>query len=105
MGAEHGADFKAAELISRLSEDDIYTYWNLVEAADRAELQAFVNFNVFEAKNIKDIEVNPNIVDGVWVRRWKKGPKTDMSVEFNGTHWFVKSRLCGSGFLDRQNTA
>ena len=37
---------------------------------------------------------NGNLIDAVWVRRWKYDPKLGRKV--------IKSRLCGRGFLDKQ---
>ena len=51
-----------------LTEQDITQYWPLVEAADKVEIQSFVDFKVFKA-----VPYNPsshrNVVDAIWVRR------------------------------------
>ena len=69
----------------------MYEHWPLVEEADYEEITAFVGFDCFQCTHINQAESN-NIVDGTWVRKWKKV----------GNSWIIKSRLCGRGFLDHQ---
>jgi len=75
-----------------LSEADIAKYWHLVDAADRAEIDQFVDYQVFKARKWDDTV--HNVIDGVWVRRWKDKAKL-----------ILKCRLCGRGFLDSQKSA
>ena len=67
-----------------------------VNEADRKELAAFAHFKTCIARGRQDIE-STNVIDCVWVRRWKATKLPDGS-----TRWDVKSRLCGRGFLDKQ---
>ena len=74
-----------------LTQADVeYYFHSHVEAADRAELQSFVNEKVFKLIYADQADQRP--IDAVWVRRWKLS---------NGV-WIVKSRLCIRGFLDPQ---
>ena len=75
-----------------LSEQDIYNHWRLVEEADYEEITAFVGFDCFKATHVSQAD-SDNVIDGTWVRKWKH-------TKDHG--WFIKSRLCGRGFLDRQ---
>ena len=65
-----GEAYTATQAADLLSEKDIAANWPAVEAADRAEIKAFVKFKVFEAKHCSVVE-NNNCIDAVWVRRWK----------------------------------
>ena len=76
-----------------LTAQDLIDHWPLVDKADRAELDAFVEHGVFAAAHHSSI-TNGNIMDAVWVRKWKQ----------TGDQWIVKSRLCGRGFLDSQKS-
>jgi len=71
-----------------LTPEEIEEFWPLVEAADRAEIESFVTHHVFRLDKISNAE---NLVDAIWVRRWKNRAKR-----------LLKSRLCGRGYLDRQ---
>ena len=74
-----------------LGPEEIEKYWKLVDAADRAEIKSFVDNSVFRL----DLRVNAkNVVDAIWVRRWKDRKTLQL-----------KSRLCGRGYLDRQKAA
>ena len=73
-----------------LTEKDVIANWPAVEKADREEVRSFIHHDVFRV----DLRENAtNIVDGVWVRKWKDRKKG-----------IVKSRCCGRGYLDRQKT-
>ena len=91
-----GEAYTATQAADILTDKDLVDNWPAVDAADRAELEAFVKFKVFEAKHSSVVE-NDNCIDAVWVRRWKwiNGPDGKRIR-------IVKSRLCGRGFLDRQ---
>ena len=78
---------------NELSESDIINYWPVVEKADKAELDAFIQHKVFSCKHYTDME-SGNVMDATWVRRWK----------LSDGQWIVKSRLCGRGFLDSQKS-
>ena len=77
-------------LLFILGAGEIYSYWSLVDVADGAEVSSFVEHNVFSLSAWKDEEVD-NVVDGIWVRRWKDRAQK-----------LLKTRLCGRGYLDRQ---
>ena len=71
-----------------LTEKEIVEFWPQVEAGDRAEVKFFVDHEVFSL----DLAAHAkNVVDAVWVRKWKsRRPPV------------VKSRMCGRGFMDSQ---
>ena len=52
-----------------ITEDDFHNFPELIEAADRKEMEAFAQHEVFETCWASN--VTSNIVDGTWVRRWK----------------------------------
>ena len=54
-----------------LTEEDIIAHWPLVEAADRTESRSFIDNACFKAVHHNNME-SSNIIDAVWVRRWKK---------------------------------
>ena len=95
------AEVYAGQTDNVLSEQDIYEHWDLVEEADAAEIQAFVDFDVFRLGSVKGLRQAStsgklNTIDGIWVRRWKQ------INEDGRVRWIVKSRLCGRGYLDKQ---
>ena len=65
-----GEAYTATQAVDILTDKDLVDNWPAVEAADRAELVAFVKFKVFEAKHSSVVE-NDNCIDAVWVPRWK----------------------------------
>jgi hypothetical protein len=86
-----------------LDDEEIANNWQLVEAADQKELQAFVTHKVFGVAAVKQrsqqcyTSGKPyNEVDGTWIRKWKLTHANGKDV------WIIKSRLCGRGFLDKQ---
>ena len=62
------ADSSTTSDILTQADVDAYFYTH-VEAADRAELQSFVNEKVF--KLIYSDQADQRPIDAVWVRRWK----------------------------------
>ena len=72
-----------------VSRQDMIDYKDLIDAADRAELQSFIDEKIF--KKIWAQTATTRAIDAVWVRRWKRGADDT---------WIVKSRLCSEGFLD-----
>ena len=76
-----------------LTEEDIINNWQDVQHADRQELKSFIDHKVF-ACQAQNQMANGNLIDAVWVRRWKYDPKQGRKI--------IKSRLCGRGFLDKQ---
>lgn len=73
-----------------LTPDEIKKYWPLVDKADREEIQSFVTHAVFKLCLRSGSRVD-NIVDAIWIRRWK-----------NHARMQIKCRLCGRGYLDKQ---
>ena len=73
-----------------LTPEDIINHWPAVDQADRDEVASFVKHDIFklDARNRAEVD---NIVDGVWVRKWK-----------DRRQGIVKSRCCSRGFLDKQ---
>ena len=73
-----------------LTPEEIVNNWPLVDKADRGDIASLVKHDVFNLDARQNPEAN-NVVDGVWVRRWKDRAKG-----------VVRSRCCGRGFLDKQ---
>ena len=71
-----------------LTEAEISKYADQVREADRSELKQFLKNSVFIKRHRSLLPHQCNLVDCVWVRRWKDGK--------------VKSRLCARGCFDRQ---
>ena len=76
-----------------LTPEDIIKHWDLIDAADREEIRSFVKHKVFHLQPLHNFNAN-NIVDAIWVRRWKDRSKL-----------IIKCRLCGRGYLDKQKLA
>ena len=80
--------------VDNLTEEEIYENWQLVDKADRSELEQFVTERIWKFKRVADAK---NIIDAIWARKWK------WYCPPNGTkERRVKSRLCARGFLDAQ---
>ena len=67
---------------------------DLIDKADRAELQSFVDEKIF--RKVWAQQATTRAIDAVWVRRWKWDAAAD--------DWKVKSHLCIRGFLDPQKS-
>ena len=57
------------------------------------ELKQFITFDVFTPEKKNSLPKGSNIVDCVWVRKWKNKPT------------LIKSRLCSRGCFDKQKYA
>ena len=86
------ACLRSAE-ISKVDEETSAELWDQVDSADKAEVAQFVNEKAFRKIHKSQITAEMTVVDARWIRKWKRYP--DKSLR-------VKSRLCASGFLDRQ---
>jgi len=89
-------DFREDKCFSVTSDDiltpaEVEKFWTLVEEADRLEVKSFVDNDVFRLGLRTKAD---NVIDGIWVRRWKDRASCRL-----------KSRLCGRGYLDRQKYA
>jgi Reverse transcriptase (RNA-dependent DNA polymerase). len=73
-----------------LTQAELEEHWEAVQESDDKELRQFVKEKMW---NLGPGAAAWNIVDAVWVRKWKRNP--------DGTYK-IKSRLCARGFLDRQ---
>jgi hypothetical protein len=86
--------FKVDAEVDNLTEEEVYENWDLVDAADRKELEQFVKEKVWKCREASQTK---NIIDAIWIRKWKwyhlPGGKKERRV---------KSRLCARGFLDAQ---
>ena len=85
-----GTVFRVDDETGMLTDDDMKKYAHLVEAADHAELEQFITFNVFRAKARSEMKKGENVVDCIWLRRWKVFGK------------IVKCRMCARGCFDKQ---
>ena len=92
-----GEIFKVDTDTDLLTEEEVIAHWDLVQEADRHELQQYVDETVFEAvkRYQPDGTKVDNEIDAIWIRKWKRLP--------DGTY-IIRSRLCSRGFLDRQKT-
>ena len=63
--------FRVDESTATLTEDEALQYPHLVEEADHKEVAQFIHYKVFRCTHRKDLEEKPNIVDCIWVRKWK----------------------------------
>lgn len=76
-----------------ITEDDVYKIWPQVDAADRTEVEQFVQEQAFKKIHKDAFTDDMVVIDARWVRKWKKLPHGQRKV---------KSRLCARGCLDRQ---
>ena len=83
-------DFRVDDTTANLTDEDLVKYKDLVHAADHKELKQFVHYDVFRTETTDNLQHNDNIVDCVWVRKWKV------------LHKEVKSRMCARGCFDKQ---
>ena len=94
--AEYLVDVNTLEILrvdddtANLTEQELIDFSETVHIADFKELHQFVEHSVFEGMKRSDLPANSNIVDCVWVRKWKQRPT------------IVKSRMCARGCFDRQ---
>jgi len=93
---EYLYDFVAEEVFrvdsdtAVLSEEDLKDFPALVEEADFKELCQFVQYKVFTVHKRSGLRPGSNVVDGIWVRKWKVYGKV------------LKSRMCSRGCFDKQ---
>ena len=82
-----GEIFRVDDETANLTDDEMVKYGHLVHAADHKELKSFIDHNVFKTTTRQP---GDNVVDCVWIRKWKIKGK------------MVKSRMCARGCFDRQ---
>ena len=78
-----------------ISKQDMIDYKDLIDAADRKELQSFVDERIFRKMWAQN--ATTRAIDAIWVRSWKWDTDTQS--------YAVKSRLCIRGFLDPQKSS
>ena len=61
-----------------LTEQDVTANFPKVDAADRKELEAFAKFKTCVARKSEGLS---NVIDCVWVRRWKQLKQQDGTAE------------------------
>lgn len=54
-----------------LTDDDMYNFAALVEAADFKDFGQFVTFEVFDPVRPDSVAQKANVVDGIWTRKWE----------------------------------
>eukprot|EP00439_Symbiodinium_sp_Y106_P004476 s9466_g1.t1 len=86
-----GSVFRVDSTTDSIEEDDLPGIWPQVEEADHKEIGQFVAEQAFKPSRRKDLPANCAIIDGIWVRKWKK------TAEKNR---IVKSRMCVRGCHD-----
>ena len=85
-----GSIFRVDDSTATLSEEEALKYPDLVEEADRKEVEQFVHYRVFQIEIKKSLGKGANIVDCIWIRKWK--------VQFK----IIKSRICSRGCFGKQ---
>ncbi|OLQ14518.1 hypothetical protein AK812_SmicGene1358 [Symbiodinium microadriaticum] len=86
-----GNIFRVDSTTDNIEEDQVYDIWPQVEEADAKEIAQFVAEDAFEPKKLVDLPANCAVIDGIWVRKWKRG--ADLKR-------VVKSRMCVRGCHD-----
>ena len=93
MDVNDGTCFRVDTATDMLTDDELWTHYALVQAADKQEMKSFVDDKVFRFIRRNDAKVRT--MDCLWVRKWKRKPTANDPGE-------VKSRLVVRGFLDPQ---
>eukprot|EP00435_Cladocopium_sp_Y103_P007263 s3374_g2.t1 len=88
-----GEMYRVDEDTDVLTEEQLIKHWDAFEVSDRAELKQFVDEKVFRKVRLADLPDDVVLVDGTWVRKFKRNPDNSLKA---------KSRLCARGFLDSQ---
>ncbi|CAE7229802.1 RE1, partial [Symbiodinium sp. CCMP2456] len=86
-----GSIFRVDSTTDSIEEADLPGIWPQVDEADHKEIGQFVNEKAFKAVRRSDLPANCAIIDGIWVRKWKK--TADLKR-------IVKSRMCVRGCHD-----
>ena len=86
-----GSIFRVDSTTDSIEEEDLPGIWPQVDEADRKEIGQFVAEKAFKAVRRNDLPANCAIIDGIWVRKWKK--TADLKR-------IVKSRMCVRGCHD-----
>eukprot|EP00974_Lingulodinium_polyedra_P032173 3099268-Lingulodinium_polyedra.AAC.1 len=86
----NGEIFRVDDSTANLTDDELGKYSDLVYEADFLELKQFITFDVFTPERRCQLPKGSNVVDCVWIRKWKMKPK------------IIKSRLCSRGCFDKQ---
>ena len=69
-----GNIFRVDTATDNIEEHQVADIWPQVEEADYKEVGQFVNENAFRAVRRDDLGADCAIIDGIWVRKWKKAP-------------------------------
>ena len=86
-----GSIFRVDSATDNIDENQIYDIWPQVDEADGKEIGQFVAEDAFEPKRLSELPPNCAVIDGIWVRKWKRG--ADLKR-------VVKSRMCVRGCHD-----
>ena len=87
----NGNIFKVDTSTDSIEEHQVYDIWDQVEEADFKEISQFVEENAFKPILKSELESNCALIDGIWVRKWKKLATGQRAV---------KSRMCVRGCHD-----
>ena len=82
--------FRVDDETANLSDEEMRKFASLVHEGDRKELAHFIDHHVFIPIKTSTLPSGTNLVDCVWIRKWKV--KNEI----------VKSRVCARGCFDRQ---
>ena len=82
--------FRVDDTTANLTDDELAKYATLVHEADYKELHQFIEHRVFVGVDKSSLPSDCNVVDCVWIRKWKIKPT------------LVKSRMCARGCFDKQ---
>ena len=86
-----GSIFRVDSTTDNIDENQIYDIWPQVDEADGKEIGQFVAEDAFEPKRLSELPPNCAVIDGIWVRKWKR------SADLKRV---VKSRMCVRGCHD-----
>ena len=86
-----GSIFKVDTSADTIEEHQVHEIWDQVEAADLKEISQFVDEKAFKPVLRSELGKNCALIDGIWVRKWKK---------MAAGNRIVKSRMCVRGCHD-----
>ena len=86
-----GSIFRVDSTTDSIEEEDLPAIWPQVDEADYKEISQFVQEKAFRAVRRSELPENCALIDGIWVRKWKKTANSKR---------IVKSRMCVRGCHD-----
>ena len=77
-----GSIFKVDTSTDSIEEHQVFDIWDQVEEADYKEISQFVDEKAFKPMLRSELEANCALIDGIWVRKWKKLASGKRAVKF-----------------------